>query len=146
MKKFFTTLIMSLFLCVGCFATVDEIKAPDVNVLCKAEFINETASKLISISIVPEPLTEVNKQHHYKLIILYPKSYVEKGGEGEFKCTIHIPKGKYLFLYVIEEFKTHEVLGWKHFYVVVMADGKMTFRDIRIGKSIEKLAEENTII
>ena len=127
MKKFVVALIMSLLLCVGCAST--GAKAPAAETLYKAEFINVTFGKLISLSIAPAPLTEENKQHHHKLIILCPKHYAEEHKNCEFKQDIYIPEGEYVVVFMAESVFTGEFLGWKHLVIYVKKDGQVIFMD-----------------
>ena len=129
MKKLIVALVTSLFLFIGCASTGTKVKAPEPETLYKAEFTNVTFGKLISLSVVPVPLTEENKQHHHELIVLCPKHYAEEHKNCEFKQDIYIPEGEYVIIFMAESIFTGEFLGWKHLGIYVEQEGQVIFMD-----------------
>ena len=107
----------------------EEIEKPT---LCKIDFVNETITTTLHVSVGPVILTEENEKFLYKQIVLYPQWFVEKSkGYGVSKHSVFVVVGNYVVVFIGEDVITNEFLGWGYQYITVSADGEFIFQDKR---------------
>lgn len=132
MKKIIACLLLLVVFCVGCLTL--KIPTPiETKLLHKMQIVNDTANRVVCVSITPRPLTEENRDFLYDMIVLYPQWFVEKHKSGEFSKTIFLAKGNYFVIYLIEDLETNMTVQISHTSIAVSADGEMFFRDILRG-------------
>lgn len=113
-----------------------KLKVPtpiETKMLCKVDLINETASRIVYVSISSKPLTKTDKELSNDVIILYPLwvTKIHKDKEYEFKKTIILPAGYYYMVYIIEDLETRRVIQLSHLKFNLVEDSEMAFVDKR---------------